>query len=142
MVAKIENPALDRKTARLLDANLNRAREGLRVVEDAARFILNDKSLYRRVRALRHRLEVATRSRYRDLLESRESRSAVGRRVPEGGRSSLADVVRANMRRIQEAVRVLEEFSKVFSSQAARLLKDVRYRLYDMEKDFSKKFDT
>jgi thiamine-phosphate pyrophosphorylase len=129
---------VDRKTLRLLDANLNRAREGVRVVEDAARFYWNDGARYRRLRALRHRLDQVARRRYKDLVEARESRNDVGRRLAEGGRQKIEDVVAANVRRAQEAVRVLEEYSKVFSPAAAGEFKAVRYALYQEEKGLLK----
>ena len=137
MAAK--RPSLDRGTARILDANLNRAREGLRVVEDAARFVWDDPSLYRRLRDARHALDRVARSRYRDLVAARESGEDVGRRVWEGGRRSTAEVVAANMRRAQEAVRVLEEYSKVFSRSAPAEMKAIRYRLYQDEKRLLKR---
>jgi thiamine-phosphate pyrophosphorylase len=126
--------AADKKTLRLLDANLNRACEGLRVVEDAARFLWDDGPMYRRIRTLRHRLHQLTASKYKDLIRSRESETDSGRKMKEGGRRSVSDVVSANLRRAQEAVRVLEEYSKVFSPQAAGEFKKVRYQLYIQEK--------
>src|SRR4051812_21694221 len=105
---------MDKKVARLLDANLNRAREGLRVLEDTARFLWNDKPLYRNVRTLRHRLHELTAGHYSTLLRARESVKDPGRELPEPRRESTTAVVSANVRRAQEAVRVLEEYSKVF----------------------------
>ena len=123
------------RTARLLDANLNRAREGIRVVEDAARFLLNDKAGYRRLRALRHRLDAVTRPRYRELVAARESRKDIGRRIKEAPtRPSLAAVVAANLRRAEEATRVLEEYARLFSPEAVAAFKSVRYGLYQEEK--------
>ena len=126
--------AADKKTYRLLDANLNRAREGIRVVEDTARFLWDDATLYKRLRRLRHELHWATATHYKNLLEGRNSKEDSGRRIKEGTRSSLSAVVSANMRRAQEAVRVLEEYSKVFSPLAASKFKKVRYQLYSEEK--------
>ncbi len=130
---------LNTKTARLLDANLNRAREGLRVVEDTARFLWDDKKLYQSLRSLRHKLHSITQVRYKDLLSARESETDVGRRIPEGLRPSVSSLVSANLRRAQEAVRVLEEYSKIFSNTAAADLKRIRYQLYMKEKMILKK---
>lgn len=113
---------------------MNRAREGLRVLEDTARFLWNDKSLYLRLRSIRHRLSQISQSHYRDFLKSRESRRDVGRTIEEGPRASIVTVAVANMRRAQEAVRVLEEYSKVFSPPAAAAFKEIRYQLYQQEK--------
>jgi thiamine-phosphate pyrophosphorylase len=120
---------------RLLDANLNRAREGVRVVEDTARFIWNEKKTYERLRALRHELHAVTSSAYKSLVAARETGSDAGRVMKEPSRRALAAVVSANLRRGQEAVRVLEEYSKVFSPKAAAQLKAIRFRLYREEKD-------
>lgn len=130
---------MDKKTARLLDANLNRAREGIRVVEDTARFAWNNAALYRHLRGLRHKLHKITQDSYRDLVSARESVKDAGREVKEGGRASIGMVVSANLRRAQEAVRVLEEYSKVFAKNAAGDLKKVRYDLYQCEKRILKK---
>jgi thiamine-phosphate pyrophosphorylase len=131
--------ALDAGTARLLDANLNRAREGLRVIEDTARFVWNDAALFRRLRGLRHALHRVTASHYRSLVAARRSETDAGRAIPENGRPSIAAVVAANVRRAQEAVRVLEEYSKVFSATAPREFKRIRYRLYREEREILKK---
>ncbi len=130
---------MDKKVARLLDANLNRAREGLRVVEDTARFVWDDAKLYRRIRSLRHALHAATASSYKTLVLARDSANDAGRKVKEGGRTNLAAVVSANLRRAQEAVRVLEEYGKVFSPKAAVEFKRVRYALYQEETKILKK---
>src|SRR5689334_15505742 len=119
---------------RLLDANLNRAREGLRVVEDTARFVWDDGSTYKRLRKLRHELQALTQRQYRSLVAGRNSEQDSGRKLREGSRSSLQDVVIANIRRSQEAVRVLEEYSKVFGPSAASGFKKIRFRLYIEEK--------
>ncbi len=125
--------------ARLLDANLNRAREGLRVVEDTARFIWEDEKLYKRVRALRHELHKVTALSYKFLVSARESETDSGREMKEASRASLGAVVSANVRRAEEAVRVLEEYSKIFSRQAAPKLKRIRYAIYTLEKEVVKK---
>ena len=130
---------VDARTARLLDANLNRAREGLRVVEDTVRFLWNDKKNYERFRGLRHELHDLTRKSYKILIAARDSVDDVGREIKETGRSSVSAVVSANLRRAQEAVRVLEEYGKVFSRGAAEKFKRIRYRLYQEEKKVLKK---
>jgi thiamine-phosphate pyrophosphorylase len=125
--------------ARLLDANLNRAREGLRVIEDTARFVWADAALYKRIRAIRHELHAVSAKSYKFLVSARESGDDAGRKLKEGPRSSLSAVVGSNIRRAEEAVRVLEEYSKFLSQQAAPAFKRIRYRLYTLEKDLVKK---
>jgi len=131
--------ALQSNVARLLDANLNRAREGLRVVEDSARFIWKDASLYKRLRRVRHRLHELTQDRFKDFLKARSSETDAGRTLIEGPRASLSAMVAANMRRAQEAMRVLEEYSKVFSPTASAEFKKIRFQLYSEEKKIFRK---
>lgn len=125
---------MDKKTARLLDANLNRACEGLRVVEDTARFIWNEEKLYLRIRKERHKLHSLTADSYRQMVAGRDSGQDVGRSIKENNRPTPSHVVVANLKRAQEAVRVLEEYSKVFARTASSDFKKVRYSIYDIEK--------
>ena len=119
---------------RLLDANLNRAREGLRVLEDTARFLWQSKKHFQALRKARHKLDTLTRRHYPDLVRSRSGAQDPGRRIKEGGRESLEEVVAANLRRCEESLRVLEEYGKIFSANAGAEFKDLRYAIYDLEK--------
>ncbi|MBK8575102.1 MAG: hypothetical protein IPN90_05290 [Elusimicrobia bacterium] len=118
----------------MLDANLNRAREGLRVLEDTARFVWEDQSLFKSLRQCRHELDRATRSAYPNLVGGRESAADMGRRMEEGTSRDWPGLVAANFRRVQEALRVLEEYGKVFSIGAVSRFKAVRFRIYSDEK--------
>ncbi len=124
---------------RVLDANLNRAREGLRVLEDTARFVWRRENLFRVFRAARHDLDKATRAAYPRLLAARESLHDAGRRMAEAGARTWPGLAAANFRRAQEALRVLEEYGKVFSRGAAPLFKGLRFRLYSLEKKVMKR---
>jgi len=123
-----------RNKYRLLDANLNRAREGLRVIEDIARFLYDDKKLSQKIRNLRHNLTNVTKSIYPRLLKSREPERDVGLTIKEGKRSNLKDILFANFRRVEEGIRVLEEFSKLISTDAGDRLKKIRFKIYGIEK--------
>lgn len=137
MPARSAEAPLPAGVARLIDVNLNRAREGLRTVEETARYVWGDAALYRRLRAVRHALDRATRRRYAELVGARDSVRDAGRTLKEiGRRESVAAVAAANMRRAQEAVRVLEEYGKMISVGAAADFKRLRYRLYQEEKRF------
>lgn len=124
--------------ARILDANFNRAREALRAVEDYARFVRNDAVLSARLKECRHGLrEALSRLPFALLSAARDTVGDVGvaiQSADEGVRSSLADVVAANCKRGQEAVRTLEEYSKIESSEAAAKFEKIRYELYTVEK--------
>jgi thiamine-phosphate pyrophosphorylase len=119
---------------RVLDANLNRAREGLRVLEDTARFVWDDRALFEALRDARHRLDRVTRRSYPRLVAARDSGADPGRRVPEATKRTWFGLVAANFRRVEEALRVLEEYGKVFSPRGVGEMKALRYRLYVLEK--------
>lgn len=122
---------------RLFDANLNRAREGLRVVEDTARFMLCDERFYLELRSLRHRLDKATRAIYPDLVLNRNSAGDAGRNIKEGRRKDIRAILNANFRRVEESLRVLEEYSKVVKPGLSSVFKSVRFKTYMMEKKIS-----
>jgi len=121
------------RVERLIDANLNRLKEGIRVIEDINRYIRDDKALALRLKSLRHRMQKAystSRLKYRDiendiLKESIES---------ELERSSLKDIAIANFSRAEESSRVLEESFKLFDQSMSELFKSIRYELYAIEK--------
>src|SRR5262249_22846674 len=102
--------------ARVLDAAANRAREGLRVVEDYCRFVLDDAFLTRELKQLRHDLAAALAALPGQLLlEARETQHDVGTQFSlpsEQERRSLLEVAAANLKRVQEALRTLEEFGR------------------------------
>ncbi len=126
---------------RIIDANANRAREGLRVLEDVARFVLDDEDLRSRAKTVRHEITRsvnALRADVSSLEAARDSEKDVGRRGfagDEGRRNEIGTITVANARRVQEALRVLEEFSKLVDETIASRLKDLRYSVYTLEKD-------
>jgi thiamine-phosphate pyrophosphorylase len=125
-------------TARILDAAANRAREGLRVLEDYCRFSLNDTFLSRELKELRHDLaEVLSLLSARSLLEARDTLGDVGTVITtasEQERPHLSAVVEANTKRLQEALRSLEEYGKLGSADFARSIEALRYRVYTLER--------
>jgi len=126
----------DARVARIIDVNLNRLTEGLRVVEDVVRLGLEKPRLLAGVRALRTRIGKETRALRRRAILSRQSETDLGRsdRFDRAKRKSLEDVLLANFKRAEEAARVLEEVLKVAEPKLAGKLKAVRFRLYDLEK--------
>lgn len=125
---------------RVLDANLNRAREGLRVAEEIARFLLEDAALTRRCQRLRYDVDqTARRLRSDRLIAARDAGRDVGRPARRGRprrHARTADLLRANLRRTQEALRVLEEFSRLTDAAAARRFGACRFRAYSLEQTF------
>jgi thiamine-phosphate pyrophosphorylase len=126
------------ETLRIIDAAANRAREGLRVMEDYARFALDDSHLTRRLKECRHLLREALAALpAENLLRSRETEADVGTRIStqsETVRQSPLDVAQAACKRVQEAVRSLEEFGKLWSTTSAAQLERLRYTIYTLEK--------
>ncbi|MHB8170580.1 MAG: thiamine phosphate synthase [Thermincolia bacterium] len=129
------------KILRIIDANINRTGEGLRVVEEVARFALNHGPLTGELKAMRHLLTEAVALLPRgkaDLLAARQADEDVGAESFSSGekrRETLKDLFLANIRRVQEAARVLEEFTKTKSEDAAYKFKELRYRAYTLEKE-------
>ncbi|MBI5698752.1 thiamine-phosphate pyrophosphorylase [Candidatus Saganbacteria bacterium] len=138
-----------RKVFRILDVNLNRALEGLRVVEEICRFILEDKNttlvikkirgeLSKIIRISAHQMVEDQKIRISDyLIKSRRAEKDIGRKMytkREGMRGNIQDIFRSNMKRAEEAVRVLEEFSKLLNPKMGQKFKAVRFKLYSVEK--------
>ncbi|MDA8233580.1 MAG: thiamine phosphate synthase [Clostridia bacterium] len=129
------------KILRIIDANINRTGEGLRVVEEVARFALNHGPLTGELKAMRHLLTEAVALLPRGkagLLAARDANEDVGADSFSPGekkRDSLKDLFLANIRRVQEGARVLEEFTKTKSENAAFKFKELRYRAYTLEKE-------
>ncbi len=117
---------------RLIDANLNRLREGIRVVEDIFRYIYNDKDTSSKLKSLRH---LARTSNYNELLETRDVGNDVLRASikSEQNRDDLNSILIANFKRAQESSRVLEEFTKLSSIKDSENFKYIRYELYNLE---------
>jgi len=123
---------------RIIDANLNRSREGLRVCEEITRFVLEDKKLTEGLKKVRHRVsrsigKFPTISK--NLLQSRESTSDVGRQIPnKSKRKSYKDLFFANIQRVKESLRVLEEFSKITDRTLSNNFARLRFKVYELEK--------
>lgn len=136
-------PDLNKKSLhRIIDANLNRAKEGLRVCEDICRFILDDKALTRQYKDVRHRLtENIGKNFLGQLVAARDIKKDVGKGSTslEFKRSGIKDVLFANTQRIKESIRVLEEIMKLLSPKKAQELKELRYQIYAIEKKVFKK---
>lgn len=132
-----------RGVARILDANANRAREALRVLEEAARFLLDNRELASALKADRHAL-VAALSAAGDLTAGRDVAGDVGRetRTPdEALRSGPADVVAAAGSRLAEALRVLAEYGKAVPGVDVATLEAIRYRGYTLAAEAKRGLD-
>jgi len=129
------------QTLRLIDASLNRVGEGLRLLEDIARLLLNNAALTERLKAMRHGLIVGDSSFHQQLLQSRDSEGDVGINIKvldEEKARELPAILVANARRVQEALRTLEEGAKVPGMPTAldsEKFKQARFDLYTIERE-------
>jgi thiamine-phosphate pyrophosphorylase len=122
------------KVWRLLDANANRAREGLRIIEDTGRFVLNRPDAARAFRKMRHDLDELVRRHYGKLLAARDVEHDPGRsNTAKPYRSGVAELLAANFKRVEEALRVLEEYGRVLSPLAGRAAQTLRFEVYRWE---------
>ena len=126
----------DFKLYRLLDANFNRAKEGLRVCEDISRFAFDQRSSTRSFKDIRHELTALMKLlKWKEIIEARDIRGDIGKTstVSEMKRNNINDVFFANLQRVKESIRVLEEVSKLISEKTAEKFKRLRYRIYYLE---------
>ncbi len=131
---------MDDKVYRIIDANINRAKEGLRVVEDITRFVLENEELTSKLKKIRHQISELNHqlADYSLLLSSRDSEADPGLSISAKNRDkrgNYLDLVISNMRRAQEACRVLEEVSKLKSENLGFEFEKIRYAVYLLEKE-------
>lgn len=132
-----------KKIFRIIDANLNRAREGLRVCEDISRFTMPKKSLAGLLKNARHSTTravlssknlalkklVSSRDVKKDLMKFSDLKRSKG--------NGLSGVFMANIERAKESLRVLEECTKVIDEAASRRYRNIRFKVYEIEKKYN-----
>ena len=128
---------MDKSIARILDANFNRSRESLRVMEDYARFVMDNGQLSGAIKQARHELrEIIEALGGTKLLLGRNTPGDVGTELNASGEMNRTDataVLTAACKRVVESLRVMEEFSKTIPGQAAKQLEQMRYKCYEWE---------
>lgn len=127
-----------REIYRILDANFNRAREALRVAEDCGRFALNDPAVTAMAKNLRSDLQVLVDSMPAgELIVSRDTPGDIGTEITspsEPTREGLEDVAVAGLKRLSEALRTIEEYSKIIAPERTLVIERMRYNAYTLEK--------
>jgi len=127
------------KIYRVVDANLNRLAEGLRVLEEIARMILNNPGITEQLKTLRHDLVRADLSFNQELLQTRDSSNDIGVNLNVSGEAKEKDlpaILVANSRRVQESLRVLEELSKIPDlKMETDKFKQARFAIYTIERE-------
>lgn len=132
-----------KEIARIIDANLNRACEGLRVLEETPRFVNDDGIMAKRIKDFRHDIVATVKEfgfPYIELLDARNSETDVGSEQKgklEVERSGLKDLIAANFSRVTESLRAIEEYGRLVNPDTADKIKKLRYRAYTLEKQFS-----
>jgi len=119
---------------RVIDANLNRLKEGIRVVEDIMRYRDNNKERSSKLKSLRHKARINETIK---LLQNRDSINDVLRTSTksEQNRSDILSILTANFKRAEESARVLEEIFKLEDITQSENFKTIRYELYNLEKE-------
>ncbi len=132
---------MNRAIYRIIDANFNRAREGLRIAEEFCRFALNNEHLSSRCKQIRHQLSSAvSRLDTQRLVAARDTENDVGREIKVADqmkRGGFEDCVTAGFARTTEAMRVLTEAAATIDTTIAGILEQLRYDCYVLEKDIS-----
>ena len=130
---------MERAVYRIIDANFNRAREAIRVIEEFCRFALNSTPLTERAKQLRHELSAAiNKLDAGQLISSRDTLGDVGTGITidkELARSNLNDCFTAGCKRLTEALRTLAEVTQTQNRPVAETIEKLRFSAYTLEKD-------
>ena len=128
------NNQLSPELFRVIDANINRLKEGVRVVEDIMRYRDNNKQLSSQLKNLRHKAKI---QEIEELLLHRDSINDVLRPTTKSelNRTDVKSIIVANFKRAQESSRVLEELFKLHNNEYSENFKYIRYELYNLEKE-------
>ncbi|MCD6539442.1 MAG: thiamine-phosphate pyrophosphorylase [Candidatus Omnitrophica bacterium] len=132
------------KILRIADANFNRAKEALRVIEDIFRFFTGDKLLTQKTRLIRHELSsIFSKKMLKEMVSQRNSLHDIGRNVDylELKKKDIQDILFANFQRAKESIRVLEEIFKIINKNKVGKFKKMRYNLYFLERSAREKFN-
>ncbi len=130
---------MSKDTLRIIDANINRIGEGLRVLEEFARMSLNDAKLTQRLKDMRHEILNVDLNLQERLIGARDSQGDVGADMEVAGQDKergSSETIVANARRVQESLRVMEEIAKTpeIGLDTDRY-RQARFGLYTIEKD-------
>ena len=132
--------ALPQELRRVIDANLNRTGEGLRILEEMARLVLGDVALSQQLKTLRHGLLSRNLTLNKQFIEARDAESDAGVSILAPGQEEkdLPSLVVANARRVQESLHTIEEITKlkgITPELAPEKLKRARFQLYSLERE-------
>ncbi len=130
---------MDKTIGRILDANINRCVEGIRVIEDLIRFKFMNEELTEKLRNLRHFLRKSYATYDIELVMVRDANEDIGTTVTQKSnldkKSDYKQIVLANFKRITESLRVIEEYTKIFDYALSKEIEKNRYNAYMLEKE-------
>ncbi len=126
-------PPIDNRIAQIIDANLDRAREGLRVMEDWCRFGLKRKDFSLQIKDWRQQLGACHLKIYRKARLLSQDPAKDTSHLLQENRSEAEDIFIANSSRVQEALRVLEEFTRITDPRLSKVAARIRYETYDIQ---------
>ncbi|MDD3594309.1 MAG: thiamine phosphate synthase [Candidatus Gastranaerophilales bacterium] len=119
---------------RIIDVNVNRATEALRILEEISRFYLNDENFSRELKFIRHEISDASDKAYNALLNSRDVENDVGTDIKNPTkRNDLMNIFKANFKRLEQSLRVLSEYAPLCGMNFETFEKS-RYASYTLEK--------
>ena len=118
---------------RILDANFDRAREGLRIIEEWCRFALNDAAMANECKQMRQELGMWHTPEIRSARDTARDVGTALSHPREEQRTGIEQLLQANLCRVQEALRVLEEYGKLYSPTVSSGCKQMRYKVYTLE---------
>jgi len=136
---------VEKKLLQVIDANLNRAREGLRVCEDIARFALRDKKATESLKKIRHSatgLVLDSKNTSLQKLVSQRNTSEDKTKFTDYAAqydNGISDIFMANIERVKESLRVLEECFRIVDEKISLGYRRLRFNTYDIEKKLVKK---
>jgi thiamine-phosphate pyrophosphorylase len=125
---------MKKEILRLIDANINRITEGLRVVEEVLRFVYKEDKIYKTLRSIRHKIVKLFDEFYPQSVLQRASSIDPGRTAEEKSYKDIRQLVVSNFHRVTESFRVLEEIAKLVNTKKISEVKKLRYKVYDIEK--------
>ena len=123
----------DLRIYQIIDANLDRAREGLRVIEDWARFGLGEEKYVEIIKNFRQILGKNHLEIYKKSRNHIEDKCKGLSHVEQINRNSSSKIISSNSARVQEALRVIEEFSRDHNYKLSKIASDIRYEIYTLE---------
>ncbi|MFH1282993.1 MAG: thiamine-phosphate pyrophosphorylase [bacterium] len=131
---------MDKNIIKVIDVNVNRAREGLRVIEDTVRLIKRDSFFFKQLRSFRHKVSELFKSGETELIAARTANSDIGRSSRQLAYRDVDNIVKANFKRVQESLRVLEEYSRLCFKDKVQDIKRIRFKIYSLEKRYYEQY--